>query len=177
MYVAVVPNRSSPPAILLRESFRENGKVHNRTLANISHWPPAQVAALREVLKGTTSVGSADDSWQILRSLPHGHVAAVIGSLRQLGLDKILDPRSGRPRDLSIALIAARILDPGSKLATARALHPDTLSSSLSGYLGLEGVTEDELYRAMDWLLERQSAIEATLAKRHLSEGGLVYTI
>ena len=86
-------------------------------------------------------------------------------------------PRSGRPRDLSIALIAARILDPGSKLATARALHPDTLSSSLSGYLGLEGVTEDELYRAMDWLLERQSAIEATLAKRHLSEGGLVYTI
>ena len=174
MYVAVVPNRSSPPAILLRESFRENGKVHNRTLANISHWPLAQVAALREVLKGTTSVGSADDSWQILRSLPHGHVAAVIGSLRQLGLDKILDPRSGRPRDLSIALIAARILDPGSKLATARALHPDTLSSSLSGYLGLEGVTEDELYRAMDWLLERQSAIEATLAKRHLSEGGLV---
>src|SRR5215831_2297907 len=174
MYVAVVPNRSSPPAILLRESFRENGKVHNRTLANISHWPPAQVAALREVLKGATSVGSSDDSWQILRSLPHGHVAAVMGSLRQLGLDKILDPRSCRPRDLAIAMIAARILDPGSKLATARALHPDTWSSSLSGYLGLEGVTEDELYRAMDWLLERQSTIEAALAKKHLSEGGLV---
>lgn len=174
MYVAVVPNRSSPPAILLRESFRENGKVHNRTLANISHWPAAQVAALREVLKGATSLGSADDSWQILRSLPHGHVAAVIGSLRQLGLDKILDPRSCRPRDLSIAMMAARILDPCSKLATARALHPDTLSNSLSGYLGLEGVTEDELYRAMDWLLERQSAIQAALAKKHLSEGGLV---
>ena len=98
----------------------------------------------------------------------------MIGSVRQLGLDKILYPRSGRPRDLAIAMIAARILDPCSKLATARALHPDTLSSSLSGFLGLEGVSEDELYRAMDWLLERQSAIEAALAKKHLSEGGLV---
>src|SRR5919201_5716037 len=88
MYVAVVPNRSSPPAILLRESFRENGKVHNRTLANISHWPPEQVAALREVLKGATAAGPAD-AFEILRSLPHGHVAAVIGSLRRLGLDKI----------------------------------------------------------------------------------------
>jgi transposase len=176
MYIAVVPNRSSPPAVLLRESFRENGKVHNRTLANISHWPPERVAALREVLKGatTTTMGSAADSFQILRSLPHGHVAAVVGSLRQLKLDAILGSESNRSRDLVMAMIAARILDPASKLATARALHPDTLSSSLSAYLGLEGVSEDELYRAMDWLLERQPAIEVALAKRHLAEGGLV---
>jgi len=174
MYVAVVPNRSSPPAILLRESFRENGKVHNRTLANISHWPAEQVAALREVLKGSTAVASSAEAFQILRSLPHGHVAAVIGSLRQLGLDKIMDADASPQRDLAIAMIAARMIDPCSKLATARALHPDTLSSSLSTYLGLESTSEDELYRAMDWLLERQPAMEAALAKRHLSEGGLV---
>jgi transposase len=174
MYVAVVPNRSSPPAILLRESFRQNGKVHNRTLANISHWPPQQIAALRQVLKGATAVSSSADSFQILRSLPHGHVAAVVGSLRQLGLDAVIDAASSRPRDLAVAMIAARLLDPGSKLATARALHPDTLSSSLSAYLGLEATGEDELYRAMDWLLERQPAIETALAKKHLAEGGLV---
>ena len=174
MYVAVVPNRSSPPAVLLRESFRQNGKVHNRTLANISHWPPEQIAALRQVLKGATAVASSADSFQILRSLPHGHVAAVIGSLRQLGLDSIIGAAASRPRNLAVAMIAARILDPCSKLATARALHPDTLSSSLSAYLGLEFTGEDELYRAMDWLLERQPAIETALAKRHLVEGGLV---
>ena len=174
MYVAVVPNRNSPPAVLLRESFRENGKVRNRTLANISHWPPHQIAALRQVLKGAATVASSADSFQILRSLPHGHVAAVVGSLRQLGLDSLLDAPSSRPRDLAVAMIAARILDPCSKLATARALHPDTLSSSLSNYLGLETSGEDELYRAMDWLLARQPAIEAVLAKRHLAEGGLV---
>lgn len=176
MYIAVVPNRNSPPAVLLRESFRENGKVHNRTLANISHWPADRVATLREVLKGATvtSVGCATDSFQILRSLPHGHVAAVVGSLRQLKLEAVLGGESSRARDLVVAMIAARILDPASKLATARALHPDTLTSSLSAYLGLEEVSEDELYRAMDWLLERQSAIEVVLAKRHLVEGGLV---
>jgi transposase len=174
MYVAVVPNRSSPPAILLRESFRENGKVHNRTVANISHWPAERVAALREVLKGAATLACSADSFEILRSLPHGHVAAVIGALRQIGLDKMVDPQSSRPRDLALAMIAARIIDPCSKLATARALHPDTLSSSLSAFLGLEGAHEDELYRAMDWLLERQPTIEAALAKRHLTEGGLV---
>jgi transposase len=175
MYIAVVPNRSSPPAVLLRESFRENGKVHNRTLANISHWPSEQVAALREVLKGaTTTIKSAADAFEIARSLPHGHVAAVVESLRQLKLDAILGSESPRARDLVVAMIAARILDPASKLATARALHPDTLTSSLSTYLRLEGASEDELYRAMDWLLERQTAIEAALAKRHLVEGGMV---
>ena len=173
MYVAVVPNRSSPPAVLLRECYREGGKVHNRTLANISHWPAAQIDALRGVLKGATAVSSLAD-FQILRSLPHGHVAAVIGSLRQLKLDAILDRASSRPRELAIAMIAARVIDPCSKLATARALHPDTLSSSLGEHLGLGEVSEDELYRAMDWLRRRQAAIETSLAKKHLTEGGLV---
>ena len=168
------PQSQLSPAILLRESFRKSGKVQNRTLANISHWPPEQIAALREVLKGATAVSSSADSFQILRSLPHGHVAAVVGSLRQLGLDSIIDAASSRPRNLAAAMIAARLLDPCSKLATARALHPDTLSSSLSAYLKLDATGEDDLYRAMDWLLERQSAIEAALAKRHLAEGGLV---
>src|ERR1700738_5008015 len=117
MYVAVVPNRCSPPAVLLRESFREDGKVHNRTLANISHWPAEQIAALRDVLKGGTAVAPSADSFQILRSLPHGHVAAVVGSLRQLGLDSLLDAASSRRRALAVAMIAARILDPCSTLA------------------------------------------------------------
>ena len=173
MYVAVVPNRSSPPAILLRESFRQDGKVHNRTLANLSHWPAAQIDALRKVLKGARAVGSPT-VFRILRSLPHGHVAAVMGSLRQLPLDTILDRESSRPRQLAIAMIAARVLDPRSKLATARALHPDPLSSSLSEHLGLGEVSEEELYRALDWLLQRQPAVEAALAQKHLSEGGLV---
>jgi hypothetical protein len=133
LYIAVVPNRSSPPAVLLRESFRENGKVHNRTLANISHWPPAQVAALREVLKGaTTTAKSATEAFEMVRSLPHGHVAAVVESIRHLKLDAILGRECGGARGLVVAMIAARILDPACKLATARALHPDTLTSSLS---------------------------------------------
>lgn len=175
MYVVVVPNRNSPPAVLLRESFRENGKVHTALSPTYPSRPPARIAALREVLKGAGAVvSSAADCFQILRSLPHGHVAAVVGSLRQLGLDSIIDAVPGRTRDLAIAMIAARILDPCSKLATALGLHPDTLSCSLSAYLGLDATNEDELYRAMDWLLERQPAIEAALASRHLSEGGLV---
>jgi transposase len=126
------------------------------------------------VLKGTPAVAGSADSFEILRSLPHGHVALVIGSLRKLGLDKIMAAQDSRQRDLALALIAARIIDPCSKLATARALNPDTLSSSLSAFLGLESTNEDELYRAMDWLLERQPTVEAALAKKHLTEGGLV---
>lgn len=174
MYVSVVPNRNSPPAILIRESFREQGKVRNRTLANISHWPAEQIEALRQVLKGATTVAASPASLRITRSLPHGHVTAVMGSILGLGLDSVLDAEPGRRRDLALAMIAARVLDPCSKLATARALDPDTLSSSLGESLGLEHVTEDDLYRAMDWVLERQDSIEAALAKRHLAEGGLV---
>ena len=174
MYVAVVPNRNSPPAVLLRESFRENGKVCNRTIANLSNWAPDKVEALRQVLKGATTVSTSADSFQILRSHPHGHVAAVVGSLRKLGLDRMLEVASSRQRELAIAMIAARIVDPTSKLATARALDSDTLSHSLGEFLGLEKVQDDDLYRAMDWLLERQTAIENSLAKRHFKDGSLV---
>jgi len=174
MYVAVVPNRNSPPAILLRESFRENGKVHNRTIANLSDWPASKVEALRQVLKGATVTSPSADAFQILRSQPHGHVAAVVGSLRKTGLERLISADSSRQRDLIVAMIAARIVDPSSKLATARALDTDTLSNSLGELLDLQKVQDDDLYRAMDWLLERQPDIENALAKRHFAEGGLV---
>lgn len=174
MYVAVVPNRNSPPAILLRESFREDGKVRNRTIANLSDWPSEKIEALRRVLKGASATSAPVQALQILRSQPHGHVVAAVGSLRKLGLDRLLGDAAGRRRDLVVAMIMARILDPSSKLATARALDPDTLSHSLGEFLGLQKVQDDDLYRAMDWLLERQTIIENALAKRHFAEGGLV---
>jgi len=174
MYVAVVPNRNSPPAILLRESFREDGRVHNRTIANLSGWPPGKIEALRQVLKGATLIPTAADSFQILRSQPHGHVAAAVGSLRKAGLERLLSAEPSRQRDLIVAMIAARIVDPSSKLATARALDTDTLSHSLGELLDLQKVQDDDLYRAMDWLAERQPEIENGLAKRHFAEGGLV---
>jgi len=175
MYVANVPNRNSPPAILLRESFRLNGKVRNRTLANLSHWPPAQVDALRCVLKGATSIGPPlPQAFDIVRSRPHGHVAAVLGTLHKLQLDRLIDKHSSRELDLVVAMVVARVLEPASKLATSRALHPDTLSSTLGELLHLDSPTEDELYQAMDWLLPQQSRIEQALAQRHLAEGALV---
>jgi transposase len=176
MYVATVPNRSSPPAILLRESYRENGKVKTRTLANITHLAPRQIQALRLALSGSlsTSATSLPDSFHIARSQPHGHVAAVLGSLRKLQLDAILDPHQGRERDLVIAMLVARILEPASKLATARGLHADTLYSSLGEILQLDSADETELYQAMDWLLPRQALLEKQLAQRRLTHGGLV---
>jgi transposase len=174
MYVAVVPNRNSPPAILLRESFRQEGKVHNRTIANLSNWHPSKVEALRQVLKGASVTAASADAFQILRSQPHGHVAAAVGSLRKIGLERLICADSSRQRDLIVAMIAARIVDPSSKLATARALDSDTLSNSLGELLDLQKVQDDDLYRAMDWLLVRQTDIENALAKRHLAEGGLV---
>jgi hypothetical protein len=173
--VAAVPNRNSPPAILLRESFRLNGKVNNRTLANISHWPAAQVDALRAVLKGATSIGTPlPQAFDIVRSRPHGHVAAVLGTLRKLQLDQLIDKRPSRELDLVLAMIASRVLEPASKLATSRALHPDTLTSTLGELLHLDSLTEDELYAAMDWVLPRQARIEQALAKRHFAQGSLV---
>lgn len=173
MYVESVPNRNSPPAILLRESFREGGQVRKRTLANISDWPPAQVESLRRVLKGET-FPSDGGSLDITRSLPHGHVAAVVGTIRKLGLPQLLDSTASRDRDLSISMIASRILDPQSKLATARGLDPETATSSLVETLQLEAATADNLYEAMDWLFARQGRIEDRLAKRHLSDATLV---
>jgi transposase len=176
MYVATVPNRNSPPAILLRESYRENGKVKTRTLANITHLGPHKIEAVRRALSGSLPAAgsSLPDSFRIARSLPHGHVAAVLGCLRSLRLDSILDPTPSRQRELIIAMIVARIIEPASKLATARGLHADTLHHSLGEVLQLDSADETELYQAMDWLLPRQARIEQQLAQRQLSNGGLV---
>ena len=176
MYVASVPNRNSPPAILLRESYRQDGKVKTRTIANISHLDSRQVEALRLALAGSLVASSSPlpDSFHISRSLPHGHVAAVLGCLRNLHLDSILNSAPSRQRDLVIAMIVARIIDPASKLATARGLHSDTLHHSLGETLHLDSADETELYQAMDWLLPQQPRIEQALAKRHLAHGGLV---
>ena len=174
MYIESVPNRHSPPAILLRESYREAGKVRKRTLANLSKWPPVVVEGLRILLKGGTAVADLSTAFDITRSRPHGHVAAVLGTLRKLRLDRTLAATASPERERAIALIVARILAPGSKLATARGLAADTARDSLAEMLGIETVDEDELYAAMDWLLERQGTIEKRLAKRHLSDGALV---
>lgn len=173
MYIDVVPNRSSPPAVLLRQAIREGSKIRKVTLANLSDWPQEQVSSLRLLLKGESLV-PLNQAFTITRSLPHGHVAAALGTLRRLGLEHILDRESCRERDLVVAMIVARILEPASKLATVRGLEAETASSSLGSRLGLEAVSEDELYRAMDWLLERQEQIEKQLAKCHLEHGCLV---
>ena len=172
MYIATIPNRSSPPAILLRESYRQGEQVKSRTLANLTPWPPAQLEALRRVLRGEPLV-APEDAFEIVRSLPHGHVAAVLGTLRHLGLDQLLAPQKSRARELVLAMLVARILDPQSKLATARSLGHDTALTSLGQTLAVESADADALYAAMDWLLPRQPQIEAALAKRHLAEGTL----
>ena len=168
------PNRDSPPAILLRESFREGGKVKKRTLLNISDWPRERIAGFKALLKGGTVIPADQEAISIVRSLPHGAVAAALATARKIGLDRLIGPDGDRCRDLVLALAVSRILDPGSKLAAARALSPETAASSLGVELGLGPVDEDELYRALDWLAVRQAAIETALARRHLSAGTLV---
>jgi hypothetical protein len=173
MYIEAVPNRSSPPAILLRESFRENGRVRKRTLANLSDWPTTLVEGFRTLLKGGVAV--AEEGIAIRRALPHGHAAAVLGTIRAIGLDRLLGkPTDKRLAPLTIALIASRLVSPASKLATARDLAADTACSSLGRLLQLGAVDEVELYRALDWLGARQAAIEGALARRHLKDGALV---
>ena len=175
MYVAKVPNRGSPPAVLLRESYREAGKVKNRTLANLSAWPDARVDALSRVLKGQPPpAADLDGTFEITRSLPHGHVAAVLGTARRLGLDELIDPAPSRHRDLVTAMAVAQVIAPGSKLAIARGLRDATAASSLGEVLGAGCCDEDDLYEAMDWLAARQQAIEDGLAARHLAGGTLV---
>jgi hypothetical protein len=174
MYIEAVPNRNSPPAILLRESYRHEGKVRKRTLCNLSDWSPAHVEGLRGVLKGGTVIPAGLDAFTVTRSLPHGHVVAALGTARKIGLDRLLGPEGNRCRDLILALLIGRILDPVSKLAAARTLSPAAASSSLGEALGLGAVADDELYAALDWLGERQPAIETALAKRHLQNGTLV---
>ena len=175
MYVAKVPNRESPPAILLRESYRQDGKVKNRTLANLSSWPEAKVEALARVLKGLPPpAADLDGAFEITRSLPHGHVAAVLGTARQLGLEELIDPEPSWQRDLVTAMAVAQVIAPDSKLAIARGLRGQTAASSLGEVLGVGGCDEDDLYAAMDYLHARQAAIEDALAARHLAGGTLV---
>ena len=172
-YIDTVPNRNSPPAILLREGWREGGKVKKRTIANLSKWPPEKIETLRRLLKNEPLV-RREEAFDVVRSLPHGHVAAVLGAMEKPGLARVIDPKPSPQRDRVLALIAARILDPGSKRATARGLAEETARDTLGETLGLAEASEDELYAAMDWLLTRQDAIGRRLAKRRLQEGTLV---
>jgi Transposase DDE domain len=175
MYVVKVPNRGSPPAILLRESYREDGKVKNRTLANLSSWPEAKVDALARVLKGQPPpAADLDGAFEITRSLPHGHIAAVLGTARALGLEELIDPAPSRHRDLVAAMAVAQVIAPDSKLAIARGLREETAATSLGEVLHLGGCDEDDLYAAMDYLHDRQDAIQDALAARHLAGGTLV---
>jgi hypothetical protein len=173
MYITRVPNRASPPAVLLRESYREGGKVKNRTVANLSSWPEAKVEALSRALKGLPPAG-LEGMVEVARSLPHGHVAAVLGTIRELGLEELIDPVPSRQRDLVTAMAIAQVIAPGSKLAIARGLQAGTAASSLGQVLGVAGCDEDDLYGAMDWLAARQDRIQDTLAARHLAGGTLV---
>jgi hypothetical protein len=174
MYVATVPNRGSPPVILLRESYRKDGKVKTRTLKNLSDWPAERIDLLRAVLRGDQLV-PAGEGVAIEQALPHGHVVAALETARRIGFDRVL-PRQGpqRRRDLALALVIARLLEPAAKLATARALDPATASHSLGTVLGLGRVAAKEIYGALDWLGRHQSRIEAALARRHLAADTLV---
>jgi transposase len=169
MYIAVVPNRSSPPAILLRESYREGGKVRSRTLANLSHLSPRQIEAMRRVLRGE-EVFPEDGAIKKVRDRAHGAVDAVQKAIGRLGLERVIDRRPSRERDLVVAMLVSRVVDAESKLATMRTLGTTTLPEERK----ITDASEDDLYAAMDWLLERQDAIEKRLAKRHLKNEGLV---
>jgi len=174
MYVERVPNRNSPPAVLLRESYREQGKVKKRTLANLSKWPEQVVEGLRILLKGGIALPNLDHAVTILHSRPHGHVAAALGAARKLRLHSLLHRQRSEYRDLSLAMIVARVLNPRSKLATARGLGSEAVTDTLGEELGVEDASSDQLYAAMDWLLTRQEHIERQLAARHLEDGALV---
>ena len=169
MFIARIPNRKSPPAFLLRESYREDGKVKTRTLANLTPLPRKRINAVRAALKGT-ALTPVSETFEIERSLPHGHVTAVLGTLRKLGLDKMIASRPSRERQLVLGMIAGRVIAPGSKLAMTRQWKLSTLGRQL----GIEDAEPDELYDAMDWLLKRQGRIEKKLAKKHLQDGTLI---
>ena len=172
MYIAVIPNRSSRPAILLRESYRDGNRVKNRTLANLSNLAPERVEALRAALRGDTLAPA--ESLEVRRSLPHGHVAAVLGMAHKVELDELLPDEPQRQRDLALAMIVQRLIDPAAKLATARALNEETAVDSLGVTLGLGDVGVNEVYAALDWLGMAQTSIEDALARKHLHDGTLV---
>ena len=169
MYIETVRNRNSPPAILLREGWREGKKVRKRTLANLSHLPKNIIELIRRALKGEAFV-AVSEAFEVIKSSLHGHVNACRTTMRRLRFDKLLASKPCRERNLVEAMVAARILEPDSKLATTRWWHTTTLPESL----GVADANEDDLYAAMDWLLERQERIEKKLAGRHLKKGGLV---
>ena len=186
MFIDTIPNRNSPPAILLRESYRESGRVKKRTLSNLSKLPQGLIDTIAAWLEGAKAARAGEPTaapgfefarFEIVRSLPHGHVSAVRGMIRKLGLDRTLQGRSGvdpRTRHLIEAMIIQRIIAPGSKLAFHRALVPETATSSLALSVGLVDVAEREVYAALDWLIAQQPRIEAALAKKHLVDGTLV---
>ena len=174
MFIDVVPNERSAPAVLLRESVREGRKVHKRTIANLSQMPPELVDGLRALLAGGSVVGGPDQALEIQRSLPHGHVAAVLGMMRKLDLPRLLGRAASRERDLALALIVSRVISPGSKLSTLRGLNPESATSSLGQVLGLGMIEEREIYAALDWLGAQQARVERQFAKRHLRESTLV---
>lgn len=169
MYIETVPNRNSPPAILLREGWREGKKTHKRTLANLTDWPKQKIETLRRLLRDELLV-SPSDLFITERTLPHGHVEAILGTIRKLGLDVMISAKRCRERDLVLAMVAERLIHACSKLATTRLWHTTTLAEELS----VEDADEDELYGAMDWLLARKERIEKKLAARHLSDGATV---
>src|SRR5712692_7606808 len=169
MYIESVPNRGSPPAILLREGWRDGKKTYKRTLANLSAWPPHKIDLFRRVLRDELLVSPAA-LFETERPLPHGHVEAVLGTIKTLGLETVLAAKRSRERDLVVAMIAERLLHPCSKLATTRLWHTTTLAEELA----VEDADEDDLYAAMDWLLARQDRIEQKLAARHLTDGAVV---
>lgn len=176
MFIETVRNRNSPPCILLRETYRSEGKVKHRTLANFSKLPAPVIEGLRALLKSNPApVSSSTGAFRIQRSLPHGHVAAVLSVMNSLGIASLLGSKKSPERQLCLAMIASRILSPGSKLATTRTLRAETATDTLAQECGLpEDIHENDLYAAMDWLLPRQARIEKTLAGRHLHEGALV---
>jgi transposase/ribosomal protein L35 len=169
MYIETVPNRNSPPAILLREGWREGKKTLKRTLANLSHWPAQKIETLRRLLRDESLV-SPQDLFTTQQTLPHGHVEALLAMIRKLGLDTLISAQRCRERDLVVGMVVQRLISPSSKLATTREWHSTTLAEEL----GVREAAEDDLYQAMDWLLERQERIEKKLAARHLTEGSLV---
>jgi hypothetical protein len=180
MFIETVPNRNSPPAVLLRESFRdENGKAQKRTVANLSKLPSHLIAGLKGLLKGGVVLGEGGDGLSIERSLPHGHVAAALGTIRKIALDRLLlstakDDASVRYRDLVVGLIVDRLVTPRSKLGFVRAINDETANSSIGALLDLGKVAEREVYEALDWLLTQQERVENGLARRHLEGGSLV---
>ena len=158
---------------LLRRTYRKDGKVQHQTLGNLSHLPLSVIDMIRRAVRGEPLV-APEEAFEILRSRPHGHVAAVLGTARRLEVDRLLAAHPCRERELVLAMLVARLIDPGSKLALARGLDREALTSTLGEALAVESADADELYGAMDWLLPRQAGIEAVLAKRHLSDGTLV---